>query len=146
MRPFARNRTLALAVIVGAVLATSACRKAASDEHVVDEPVTIEHPDGSDIARLTLTADAADRLDIRTATVKKSRTGLSVPSAAVIVDPEGAEWVYTSPEPLVFVRASIDIDREAGAVAFLTDGPPVGTEVVTVGVPELYGAEYEVGH
>lgn len=145
MRPRAADRRFAL-VVVSIVLVAPACGEAISDEHVVVEPVTIEHPEGSDIARLTLTADAAERLDIRTVTVEASRTGLSVPSAAVIVDPEGDEWVYTSPESLVFVRAPIDIDREDGGVAFLTDGPPPGTQVVTVGVPELYGAEYEVGH
>jgi hypothetical protein len=64
----------------------------------------------------------------------------------VFVDAEGGYWVYTNPEPLVFIRHSISIDREEDDRAFLTDGPPSGTKIVTVGVPELYGTEYEVGH
>lgn len=143
-QPDPGRRTITL--VVAAVLAIPACGETASDAHVVDEPVTIERLEGSSVARLTLTARAAERLDIHTATVEESRTGLLVPSAAVIVDPEGGTWVYASPEPLVFVRAAIHIHHEAGAVAFLTDGPRAGTKVVTVGVPELYGAEYEVGH
>jgi hypothetical protein len=43
----------------------------------------------------------------------------------------------------VFVRAPIDIVHETSSQAFLADGPPAGTQVVTVGVPELYGSETE---
>ena len=53
--------------------------------------------------------------------------------------------MYTNPEPLVFVRAPIDIVRETSTEAILADGPPAGTEIVTVGVPELYGTETEFG-
>jgi hypothetical protein len=28
----------------------------------------------------------------------------------------------------------------------LSDGPPTGTEVVTVGAAEVYGTEFEVAH
>ena len=64
-----------------------------------------------------------------------------VPYAAVIYDVKGATWVYTNPEPLAFVRQSISVDYIKGDLAFLTEGPPAGTEVVTVGGAELYGAE-----
>ena len=64
-----------------------------------------------------------------------------VPYAAVIYDVNGETWVYTNPEPLVFIRHSISIDYIEGDLAFLTEGSPAGTEVVTVGGAELYGAE-----
>jgi hypothetical protein len=70
---------------------------------------------------------------------------LVVPSAAVFVDPEGHWWVYTNPEPLVFVRHEIDLDQQAGGRAYLSKGPPAGTKVVTVGVPELSGIEEGIG-
>jgi hypothetical protein len=54
--------------------------------------------------------------------------------------------VYTSTEELVFMRHEVKIAREAGGLAYLTAGPPVGTKVVTVGVPELSGIEDGVGH
>jgi hypothetical protein len=145
-RRHASARTVVFAIALGALVAGSACGEAVSEEHVVDEPVTIAHPDGSDTARLTLTADAVERLGIRTEPIEASPGGLMVPSGAVIIDAEGSAWVYTAPEPEVFVRAAIDIRHEDDAVTFVAEGPPAGTEVVTVGVPELYGAEFEVGH
>ena len=64
-----------------------------------------------------------------------------VPYAAVIYDVAGKTWVYTNPEPLVFVRQSISVDYVEDDLAYLTDGPAAGTQVVTIGGAELYGAE-----
>ena len=65
-----------------------------------------------------------------------------VPYAAVIYDVQGGTWVYTrEPDSLAFVRHQIIIDYIEDDLAFLTEGPPVGTEVVTVGGALLYGAE-----
>lgn len=70
---------------------------------------------------------------------------LVVPYASVIYGPTGVTWTYTSVEPLVFVRQVITIDYIDGDLAVLLDGPPVGTDVVTVGAAELYGAELGLG-
>jgi hypothetical protein len=64
-----------------------------------------------------------------------------VPYNAVYYDPKGNPWVYLNPEPLVFHRQRIDIERIDGNFAVLNAGPPVGTSVVTVGAPLLYGTE-----
>jgi hypothetical protein len=64
----------------------------------------------------------------------------------VIYGAHGESWVYTSPEALTFVRHPVTVDYVEGDTAYLSDGPAGGTEVATVGVPELYGAEFEVGH
>jgi hypothetical protein len=69
----------------------------------------------------------------------------TVPYAAVLYDAKGKTWVYTNPEPLAYVRQSIQIDTVAGDEALLLDGPPIGTAVVTVGATELYGTEFGVG-
>lgn len=110
-----------------------------------EEPVTVEEIVGSEILRLTLSGSAADRLDIQTATVEPASSGMVVPSAAVIIDPAGIYWVYTNPEPLVYVREEIRPVHEDGGEAFFNVGPPKGMAVVTVGVPELYGAEFGIG-
>jgi hypothetical protein len=68
-----------------------------------------------------------------------------VPYASVLYDPDGKTWAYTSPEPLVFVRQALVIDRIQGDLAILADGPPVGTAVAIRGVAELHGSEYGVG-
>jgi hypothetical protein len=64
-----------------------------------------------------------------------------VPYAAVYYDSGGATWAYVNPEPLVFERRRIGIERIQGDLAVLSEGPSVGTQVVVVGAPLLYGAE-----
>jgi hypothetical protein len=49
--------------------------------------------------------------------------------------------VYTNPEPLVFLRSPITIDYIDGDLAVLSEGPAVGTAVVTLGAAELFGTE-----
>ncbi len=129
---------LVSAVTLGACAATDAASSA-------EEPITVEEIAGTEISRLTLSASAADRLDIQTATVEPASTGMVVPSAAVIIDPAGVYWVYTNPEPLVYIREEIRPVHEEGGEAFFDLGPPTGMAVVTVGVPELYGAEFGIG-
>jgi hypothetical protein len=68
-----------------------------------------------------------------------------IPYSAVIYDLTGDTWVYTSPEPLTFVRQPISVDYIEGDMAVLVDGPDAGTLVATVGVAELYGADTGVG-
>jgi hypothetical protein len=64
-----------------------------------------------------------------------------VPYGAVYYDAKGAAWTYLNPKPLTFERQRIGVDRVIGDVAVLSEGPPVGTPVVTVGAALLYGAE-----
>ena len=96
--------------------------------------------------QVTVSEEAAERLGIETTEVKQGKAGrTAVPYAAVLYDAEGETWVYTNPEPLVFVRTQITVNRIDGDVADLLDGPPSGTLVVTVGLAELFGAETGVG-
>lgn len=68
-----------------------------------------------------------------------------VPYSSVLHDTTGKGWVYTSPEPLVYVRERIDVDHIDGDVAYLKSGPKTGTNVVIIGVIELYGVETGIG-
>ena len=68
-----------------------------------------------------------------------------VPYGAVYYDAKGGAWVYVSPKPLVFERQPIVIERVVGDLAVLSDGPSVGTKVVTIGAALLYGAEVVFG-
>lgn len=110
-----------------------------------ESPIEVEEIEGSDVARITLSESAVERLDIRTESVSTSDDGLVVPSAAVIIDPDGVYWVYTSPSLRVYVRAELLNAHEEGLETFFEVGPEVGMAVVTVGVPELYGAEVGIG-
>jgi hypothetical protein len=69
---------------------------------------------------------------------------LTIPYSAVIYGVEGGVWTYTSEGPLTFVRAPITIASVQGETAVLSDGPPAGTEVVTVGGEELLGTEFAI--
>lgn len=64
-----------------------------------------------------------------------------VPYAAVLYGVNGETWVYTSPEPLQFIRSPITIDYIEGDLAVLSEGPEVGTAVVRLGAAELFGTE-----
>jgi hypothetical protein len=69
-----------------------------------------------------------------------------VPYSALIYDPQGQTWVYTSPAPRTFVRHKVEVDYIEGDMVYLKDGPPAGTVIASVAVAELYGTESGVGH
>lgn len=144
-----RRRTrwgaLGIVAVLAVVLALSLGGPPAA-EAPITEPATLEHVDGSELSRITLTDQAAARIDLQTAPVVTAGDRLAVPSAAVIVDPDGSTWVYEAIEPLVFVRAQVVVEDEQDGTAFLADGPAVGTEVVSLGAAELYGVEHGIGH
>ena len=70
----------------------------------------VEPVEGTDLSRITLTADAAERLDIQTAPVEAAGEGAQqrtvIPYSAVFYESNGETWAYTNPEPLTFVRES----------------------------------------
>jgi hypothetical protein len=113
-------------------------------------PATVEHIDGSELSRVTLTEKAIERIALETAELSERQldgaTYKVVPYSSIIYDPQGRTWVYTSPQPRTFVRAEIDVHRIEGDSVYLNDGPAVGTVVASVGVAEVYGSEFEVGH
>jgi len=133
-----------VAAAAAVVLALAACSNG-EEASGTEKPIAVDEIVGSDISQLTLTESAAERLDIQTVPVESGSTGFIVPSAAVIIDPAGIYWVYTNPEPLVYVRQEISPVREADLHAFFEEGPAAGMAVVTIGVPELYGAEFGIG-
>jgi hypothetical protein len=73
-----------------------------------------------------------------------------VPYSAVIYDAEGGAWAYVADGELSYVRHALTVDEivadTAGDYAVLAEGPAEGETVVSVGVAELFGAEFEVGH
>jgi hypothetical protein len=131
---------LAVAVYLG--LSGGATDPAGASEAA---PAVVEQVEGSDVARLTLTADAIRRLDLRTVPAQKvtvnGRQRTAVPYAAVIYDAEGETWVYTSPKRRTFMRQHITVDRIDGSRVLLASGPALGMQVATAGAQELWGAE-----
>jgi hypothetical protein len=129
-------------VMVAASLALSACETPAEEEGG-EEAAAVEPIKGTDVNRVTLTREAAERLGIETASIQRRGGREVVPDAAVVYDPSGRTFTYASPKPLTFVRRDITVDHIAGTRAVLKSGPPAGTAVVTVGSAELSGLENE---
>jgi hypothetical protein len=111
--------------------------------------IEVEEIAGSDLSTLTLSEHAAQRLAVATAAVEEKTVDgarhLVVPHSAVIWDSSGQAWAYTVVDTRAYVRAPLTVMRVDGDTAVLDDGPEAGTEVVTVGAPELWGAETGVG-
>jgi len=132
---------LIVLVLICTSLLLSACGATSADIEVPEEegPAQVEHLEGAQPTRVTLTEDAAQRLDIQTAPAQ----GNVIPYAALLYDTEGNTWVYINPEPFVFVRSPVTVDYIEGGQAFLLKELPSGSVVVTTGAAELFGSETE---
>lgn len=147
------HRQLAVLPVVAVMLfALSGCAKAPESANGKSEPFKMELIDqDTGLNRLTLEAKAAERLGIETEKVGESASAggetasSTAPYAAVLYDAKGTTFVYTNPEPLVFVRQPVTVEHVEGDLVVLSDGPPPGTPVVKVGGAELAGIEFGVG-
>jgi len=148
----AHRRFWFIALVLIAALGLALYSRVAAIEGEADqsEPAYVEPIEGSSLSRIVVSEQAAKRIGLATAPVADDASNGAprkvIPYAAVIYSPNGETWAYTSPEPRVFVREAIGIERIEGDKAILTEGPAAGTEVVTVGAAELLGAESGLGH
>jgi hypothetical protein len=139
-----------LAVLTLTGLPLTACSGHDAPKAKAEQPAEVAKIEGSEISRVTLTEDAMRRIDLKTTAVREQQldgaTRRAVPYSSLIYDPSGRTWVYTSPQRRIFVRQQVDVDRIEGDWVLLNDGPAPGTEVASLGVAQLYGAETGVGH
>ena len=129
------NRWILVTLIFAGLMLSACGPKEATTEKI--SPSQLEPIEGTDLSKVILTQKAAERIGIETVPA----SGTEVPYAAVIYDIQGNTWIYTSPEPLIFVREPIMIDHIEGDTAVLSESLPSDLTVVTVGVSELYGTE-----
>jgi multidrug efflux pump subunit AcrA (membrane-fusion protein) len=128
-------------VLATAALPVAGCTEVETETATGYEPSTLEPVKGNDdLQRVKFTAEGAKRVDLQIVSVRRN----VVPYAALIYDPEGKTYVYTSPKPLEYLREEVKVDRIEGDRVLVSRGPPAGTEVVTVGAAEVYGTELEV--
>ena len=137
-------------VLIAGVMSLSACGAASSgyDYETAShhDPAELEPLKGTDVHRVVIDAEGVERAGIQTAPIRQNGQGTVMPHSAVIFDADGETFTYTSPEPRTYVRQKIVIDHVDGDNVMLSDGPPAGTEVVTVGAALVYGSEFEVAH
>jgi hypothetical protein len=144
-RPLRRARLACALGVVVAGLPFAGCTEVESESSTGYEPAKLEPvKGGGGLQRVIFTAEGADRVGLRTARVRRGAKHKIVPYAALLYDPEGKTYVYTSPRPLQYLRAEVQVHRIDGDRALLSDGPRVGTEIVTIGATEVYGTEREV--
>jgi hypothetical protein len=149
LRPKWRPRQLpAGLVLVIIALSLSACTEVESADVSGYEPSKLEDVKGADAKRVTFTAEGARRIGLQTAALRHSGKHTVAPYVALIYDGEGKTYVYTSPQPLSFLRAAVKVNRIEGDRVLMSAGPPAGTQVATVGAAEVYGTELEIagGH
>lgn len=148
MKPwFKPSYGLMLVALCVVSLLLAACAPAPAAKSGTEKPAKLEKLGAGQPARVILTESGAKRLDLKTAPVRDAVAGgtqrTAIPYAAILYDNQGKTWTYTSLAALTFVRQPITVERISGDEAILSAGPSSGTQVVTVGVAELYGAETE---
>jgi hypothetical protein len=141
-----RGTLLVIGLAAAGMLLAGCGAQAASDP----ERPSVTVPDkGTSMSRITLTAQAAQRIGLQTLPVQpvaSTSDGVteSVPLAAIVYLSDGSTWVYAVMGNLTYERQKVSMARVAGDTAMLSSGPPPGTSVVTVGAAELLGSEYGV--
>ena len=140
-----------LVLVAAGALSLSACSGEASSGYDYEtashhEPAKLEPIKGTDVQRVIFDAEGAKRVGLKTAPIRRNGQETVIPYGAVVYTADGGTYTYTAPEPLTYVRQEIKIDRVDGDSVMLSDGPPAGTEVVTVGTAKVYGSEFEMAH
>ena len=128
-------------VAVVAIATSPGCAEIESVSAEPYEPAALESTGPDKPARVILTEEAVERVALQTTEVKASGKDLTVDHAALVFDKAGKPWVFSVVGPRTYVRATVIIKEVQDNVVTLSAGPPVGTQVVTVGAIELWGAE-----
>ena len=148
-----RREVLALTALTPALVMVLS--SSADVEESVAEGTEAAHVEVVDASRsrVGLTPRAVERLGLQTAPVTASaatghsgRARLAVPYAALLYTADGRTWSYSVAPGHRYLRVPLTVDSVQGDRALLVDGPPVGSQVVTVGAAELLGTELDVGH
>jgi hypothetical protein len=141
-----KSRLICAGLAVVASLSFSACKEVEEESAEGYAPSKIEAIKGSDddLQRITFTKEGAARVHVATEEVRRAGNRKVIPYEALIYNDEAKTFVYTSPKPLEYLRASVTVDRIEGNRVLLEDGPRAGTKVVTTGVTEVYGTEIDM--
>lgn len=141
-----QRRTAAALVTALVALAPAACNQAeaAPTEHYQPSKITAATDGGHPV--VTLTKLGARKIGLKTEAVKKREGGTSIPYASLLYDADaGQPYVFVNTDELNFHRTDVTVENIVNDTVNLTAGPPVGARVVTVGLPQIHGAELEFG-
>src|SRR5262245_61181142 len=150
----AKQWTVAAALLAAGLVLSGEASLGEEGEGIADESVRVEDTPGTQAQTLVFTDEAKAHLDIQSEPVREieaSRYGtavgprLAIPHSAVSSDAGGDTWAYVNPALHTFIRKHVVIDFMNADHIFLLSGVTANDTVVTVGVPELQGAEFGVG-
>lgn len=132
--------------IAAAVLPLAGCNGGSATAMKVEPPnaaaAAKQGPGG--VMQITLKDIETKHLGIEFAVVTNTGDRLTMPYNALLYDPLGGEWAFSSSEANVYVRTPLKVEAIEGETVFLAKGPPAGTKLVTSGATELYGIEFGV--
>ncbi|MGZ8769455.1 MAG: hypothetical protein ACXWXJ_00475 [Aeromicrobium sp.] len=101
---------------------------------------------GGDHKIITLTQTGMDQIGLKTETVGGSKDERVIPYASLLYEADGeVTYVYVNSEGRSYERKDVKVIKVDGDQVLISDGPSVGTKVVTQGAPQLHGAELEFG-
>jgi len=142
-----RGLAATAAALAAITLSVSGCSEAgASNEENPETAVTVERAEEGQPASITVSERAEQRLGLKTEPVRPL-TGQAngatevIAYSAVVYDEDGKSWAFSAPSPRTYIRVPIVISSITGQTVQLKSGPPLGTQVVVVGAPELVGAD-----
>jgi hypothetical protein len=145
LAPRARRAAPAVLLVLVAGLLLSGCRQIEEASAATYQPAKVTEVANLDVKQVQFTATGAEQVDLQTEAARRDGRYTVVPHTALIYDGQGVPWVYTVTAPLTFLRAKVGVDRVVGDRALLSSGLSAGTEVVTVGATQVYGAELGIG-
>ena len=139
------HKWFVIAALIFGVMQFTACQSHHEGHHA-EHPAEVEEIPGSNLKKVTLTEKAIQRIDLKTDKVREQQGKKVVPYSSLIYDPKGETWVYINTGNRSYMRHKVVVDYIDGNLAYLKEGPSVGTVVASVAVAELYGTEFAVGH
>jgi len=77
--------------------------------------------------------------------LRSAEPAVVVPWSAVVYDADGGSWVYERVAPNTYARRRVQIGAVVGAEVALLGDALAGREIASVGVAELFGAEFGAG-
>lgn len=128
-------------VLLAACLTLTGCWAAQGADPELAQVATVDEAAGGGPGIITLSEAAERRLGMTTTPVTTGPAGLVAPYAALVYDTDGSTWVFVRNGPQTYQRTAVTVAGKSGDQVVLSVGPPIGTEVVSVGAAELVGIE-----
>jgi len=143
--PKIRRVGFAVAVATTAA-ALTACQEVTASERVFKSEAKVRSVDGEVHKTVTLTQKGIDQIGLKTEPVRSAGDEMFIPYAALLYAADGEHtYVYSNPKGRSYIREDVKVVRVDRDRVIISDGPPVGTPVVTQGVAQMHGAELEFG-